>query len=84
MNLKVKSPVFIDRLTFELNHPHSCFIKAVLKDDKGSVCSALETEVKTGQQVLDWEGLSDLPYGEYTLEILGGSKEMKVKLVKRV
>jgi hypothetical protein len=84
MNLKLKSPVFIDRLTFELNHPQTCMLKAVLKDDKGCVCSALETEVKTGQQVLDWEGLSELPYGVYTLEILGGTNEMKVKLVKRV
>jgi hypothetical protein len=84
MDLKVKSPVFIDRLTFELKHPQKCKIKAVLRDDHGSVCSALETELNNGQQFLNWNGLSDLPYGEYTLEILGGPNEMKVRLIKRV
>jgi len=84
MDLKVKSPVFIDRLTFELNQPQKCKIKAVLKDDRGSVCSALETELNNGQQFLDWNGLNDLPYGVYTLEILGGPNEMKVRLIKRV
>jgi len=84
MFLKVKSPVFIDRLTFEVNHPQECVLKAVLKDDHGSVCSALETEMTQGQQVFDWEGLNDLPYGVYTLEVSGGSDEMKMRLVKRV
>jgi hypothetical protein len=88
MSLKIKSPVFIDRLTLEVDHPQRCFLRAVLKDDTGTVCSALETEVKRGQQFLDWEGLSHLPYGVYTLEIsggvLGGIDEMKMRLVKRV
>jgi hypothetical protein len=85
MLLKVKSPVFIDRLSFELNQSQKGMLKAILRDDKGSICSSMETELKAGQQVLDWEGLSDLPYGEYTLEILSGANAMmKAKLVKRV
>ena len=44
MLVKMKSPVFIDRLTFEIDNPSKCLLRAVLKDDKGSVCSALETE----------------------------------------
>jgi hypothetical protein len=82
MFLKVKSPVFIDHLTFHVDHP--CLLKAVLKDDTGLVCGALETEVENNHQELDWNGLNDLPYGVYTLEISGGKDEMKMRLVKRV
>jgi hypothetical protein len=84
MLLRVKSPVFIDRFSFEFDQPQKSMLKAVLKDDRGSICRALETEVTGGHQVFDWEGLSELPYGVYTLEILGGTDEMKVKLVKRI
>jgi len=76
--------VFIDRLTFELDHPQKCLLKAVLKDEKGSVCSALETEAEKNQLVFIWNGLNDLPYGVYTLEVSRGNDEMKTKLVKRV
>ena len=84
MFLKVKSPVFIDHLTFQVDHPEKCLLKAVLKDDTGLVCSAYETEVENDQQELDWNGLNDLPYGVYTLEISRGKDEMKMRLVKRV
>ncbi len=84
MFLKVKSPQFIDRVTFEVNHPQQCLLRAVLIDDNGSVCGALEKEIKHGPQTLDWEGLNDLPYGVYTLEVSGGEDEMKMRLVKRV
>jgi hypothetical protein len=84
MSLKIKSAVFIDRLTLEVDHPQKCLLRAVLKDDKGSICSAWEREVNHGLQFLNWEGLSDLPYGVYTLEISGGPDEMKLRLVKRV
>jgi hypothetical protein len=59
-------------------------LRAVLRDDTGIVCSALETEVEKDQQELDWNGLNDLPYGVYTLEIFRGQDEMKLRLVKRV
>jgi hypothetical protein len=84
MFLKVKSPVFIDHLTFQVDDPQKCMLKAVLKDDAGLICSALETEVEKGPQELDWVGLNDLPYGVYTLEISRGKDEMKMRLVKRV
>jgi hypothetical protein len=84
MFLKVKSPVFIDRLTFQVDHPQKCLFRAVLKDDTGIVCSAMETEVEKDQQELSWSGLNDLPYGVYTLEISRGKDEMKMRLVKRV
>jgi len=86
MFLKVKSPVFIDRLTFMVDQPQSqkCLLKAVLKDDTGIVCGALETEMEKDQQELYWGGLNDLPYGVYTLEVSQGQDEMKMRLVKRV
>ena len=84
MFLKVKSPTFIDRLTFQVDHAQKCFLRAVLKDDTGIVCSAMETEVEKDQQELNWGGLNDLPYGVYTLEISQGKDEMKMRLVKRV
>ncbi len=84
MLLKLKSPVFIDRFSFECDQPEKCLLRAVLKDERGSVCRSLETEVTHGQHIFDWEGLSELPYGVYTLEIVGGSDEMKARIVKRV
>ena len=84
MFVKLKSPVFIDRLTFQVDHPQKCLLRAVLKDDTGFVCSAMETEVEKDQIELSWNGLNDLPYGVYTLEISRGKDEMKMRLVKRV
>ena len=84
MFLKVKSPVFIDRLTFQLDQTQKCLLKAVLKDDAGLVCGAMETEMEKDQQELNWGGLNDLPYGVYTLKISRGKDEMKMRLVKRV
>ncbi len=84
MLLKIRSSVFIDRLTFEVDDPQKCLLKAVLKDDKGSVCSALETEAQNDQQVFNWNGLNDLPYGVYTLEVSRGADETKMRIVKRV
>ncbi len=84
MLVKMKSPVFIDRLTFELDNPSKCLLRAVLKDDQGSVCSALETEADTNQLVFIWNGLNDLPYGVYTLELSRGSDKTKMRIVKRV
>jgi hypothetical protein len=84
MFVKLKSPVFIDRLTFQVDHPQKCLLRAVLKDDTGIVCSAMETEVEKDQMELSWNGLNDLPYGVYTLEISRGKDEMKLRLVKRV
>jgi len=84
MSLKLKSLLFIDRLTFEVDHPQQCTLRAVLKDDSGLVCGALEKEIISGQQMIDWEGLDNLPYGEYTLEVSKGTDEMTLKLVKRI
>ncbi len=84
MFAKVKSPVFIDTLKFEVSAPAPSFLKAVLRDDKGSVCSTFESQVAKIENELTWRNLNDLPYGVYTLELSHGEDEMKVRLVKRV
>jgi hypothetical protein len=84
MLVKSRSSVFIDRLTFQVDNPQKCLLKAVLKDDTGSVCGALETEAENEQQVFSWNGLNDLPYGVYTLEVSKGTDEGKMLLVKRI
>jgi hypothetical protein len=44
----------------------------------------MQKELGFGQQSLDWEGLNELPYGVYTLEVSQGADEMKMRLVKRI
>lgn len=84
MFAKVKPTVFIDTLKFELMTPERTSLKAILRDDKGFVCSTLETPLPVRNNELVWQGLNSLPYGEYTLELTQGKDEMKMKLVKRV
>jgi hypothetical protein len=85
MYAKVKSPVFIDALKLELvAKTHPC-LKAVLKDDKGSVCSTFEPLVPDEMQhEFTWKGLNHLPYGVYTLQVSQGEDEVSMRLVKRV
>jgi hypothetical protein len=84
MFAKVKSPLFIDTLQFELSCTSTNNLRGVLKDDKGSICSIIEREVAIDKKQLIWTGLNDLPYGRYTLELSQGDDEMKMNLVKRV
>jgi hypothetical protein len=84
MFAKVKSSVFIDELQLQLNSPKGNCLRGVLKDDTGSVCRTLEKNILTDREELTWEGLNDLPYGRYTLELSQGDDEMKMNLVKRV
>jgi len=84
MFAKVKSTVFIDSLKLELTTPVDSSLKAVLRDDKGCICSTLETAMPVKNNEVIWRGLNNLPYGVYTLELTQGEDEMKMKLVKRV
>ncbi|MFM9908724.1 MAG: hypothetical protein ACKVOW_05230 [Chitinophagaceae bacterium] len=84
MIAKIKSPVFIDALTFELEAPLCASLKAILRDDKGYECSRLETNMTLGESTVTWKGLNDLPYGVYTLELSQGEDELKMRMVKRV
>jgi hypothetical protein len=85
MIAKVKTATFIDTLRFELiasttQNP----LKAVLRDEKGSICSEFETTFIKEEPVITWKGLNHLPYGVYTLELSQGDDEIRLKLVKRV
>lgn len=84
MIAKVKSSNFIDTLKVELLSCTQNCLKAVLRDDKGSVCSQLETTLLQGQPEITWKGLNDLPYGVYTLELSQGDEEVRLKMVKRI
>jgi len=42
MFARVKSPVFIDTLRFEVSAPAPSYLKAVLRDDKDSICGTLK------------------------------------------
>ena len=84
MFAKIKSSNFIDALQFELSALRGNFLRGVLKDDKGSICSTLEKNILTENEQFTWTGLNDLPYGKYTLELSQGEDEMKMNLVKRV
>ena len=76
--------MFIDALQFELIARTESSVRAILKDDKGSICSVLERNLQHDQCQIFWPGLNDLPYGQYTLELSHGGEEMKLNLVKRV
>jgi len=85
MFAKVKSTVFIDSLKLELlARPVNASLRAILRDEKGCVCSTLETTTPTRNNEVVWKGLNNLPYGVYTLELTQGDDEMKMRLVKRV
>jgi hypothetical protein len=84
MFAKVKSSVFIDALQLEVTSPNGQCIRGILKDDTGSVCRTIEKNILLDRNQLIWNGLNDLPYGRYTLELTQGEDEMKMNLVKRV
>ena len=83
MIAKVKTATFIDTLRFELLAP-SHLLKAVLRDDQGSVCSQFETIFVQEEPEITWKGLNDLPYGVYFLELSQGEEKIRMRLVKRV
>ncbi|MET0243042.1 MAG: hypothetical protein ABW174_06225 [Flavitalea sp.] len=84
LSATIKSPVFIDMLSFTMVAAMAGNVCAVLRDDYGYECSRFETEITEENQVVTWKGLNDLPYGVYTLELSKGKEEMKLRLVKRV
>jgi hypothetical protein len=86
MFAKVKSQVFIDTLTLEMMVPAVSSLKAILKDDKGSICKTMETDNSPSnfQRYVTMGDLSELPYGVYSLELSHGSDEETIRMVKRI
>ncbi len=82
--LLIRQKMFLNDLTIEIQETQKSTFKALLRDDKGTICSALEMETEKNQSFYKWNGLNELPYGVYTFEILGGMEEMKMQLVKRI
>ena len=84
MIAKVKSSTFIDTLSFEMVSCTQNFLRAVLRDETGLVCSQLETMFPEDQPQITWKGLNDLPYGIYTLVLSQGEEEFSLRMVKRI
>lgn len=82
--LLIRQKMFLNDLTIEIQETQKSTFKALLRDDKGTICSALEMETEKNQSFYKWNGLNELPYGVYTFEILEGMEEMKMQLVKRI
>ena len=84
MFAKIKQAFFTDSLTIEWEQVTVNPLKFVLKNDKGEVCSTLETIQSSNQKYFNWRGLNDLPYGRYYLELSNIDGDQLLKLVKRV
>lgn len=85
MLAKPKFPVFINAVVLELDQferPSS--LHAILKDEKGSVMSSLSTTIEEDQTDINWDGLDNLPYGVYSLELTDGERQARIRMVKRV
>jgi hypothetical protein len=85
MFAKPKSSVFIDTVVFEVESSDpSCPLRAVLKDESGCVMSTLSAELPKGKTHYRWNGLNNLPYGIYLLEMQHGEEETSMRMVKRI
>jgi hypothetical protein len=81
---KVKTAVFIDFLNLEVDELSCPSVSAVLKDEDDKVMLNLNVKVPKGQKQIRWNGLNNLPYGIYSLELSNGEEKSKIRLVKRV
>jgi hypothetical protein len=84
MFVKVKSSVFIDALHLQLSMPKGNCFRGVLKDERGLICRTIEKKIIREPEQVTWDGLNDLPYGKYTLELSHEEEAMSLNLVKRV
>lgn len=85
MFARPKFPVFIDAVVLEIDQfERPSTLRAVLKDEKGSIMSSLDAAIEKDQTNVSWKGLNDLPYGVYSLELSDGERETRVRMIKRV
>ncbi len=80
----LRTPIFTDTLCVQLAHCLQGLIEGILLDEHGTICRRLEKEMAENAQELTWDGLNDLPYGIYTLQLLQGANEVNMRIVKRV
>jgi hypothetical protein len=83
MLAKVKPQVFLDSLNIEVIELLSVPVTATLRDEKGSVWRTAAYH-SSPEKAFTLSGLSDLPYGVYSLELSNGDALLHVRLVKRV
>ncbi|MCF8339560.1 MAG: hypothetical protein K9I82_01155 [Chitinophagaceae bacterium] len=81
---RVKTAVFIDFLNLEVDELSYSSVSAVLKDEDDKVMLNLDLNVPKGEKQIRWNGLNNLPYGIYSLELSNGEEISKIRLVKRV
>lgn len=81
---RVKTAVFIDFLNLEVDELSYTSVSAVLKDEDDKVMLNLNLNVPKGEKQIRWNGLNNLPYGIYSLELSNGEEKSKIRLVKRV
>ena len=81
---RVKTAVFIDFLNLEVDELSCSTVSAVLKDEDDKVMLNLNLNVPKGEKQIRWNGLNNLPYGIYSLELSNGEEKSKIRLVKRV
>lgn len=84
MFAKIKQAFFTDSLTIEWDKMTPNPLKFVLRNDKGEICSTLDSIQNQNQKYFNWRGLNDLPYGRYFLELSNIEGGQILKLVKRV
>ena len=84
MPSKSRFPTFIDSLVVEFTELPDQPVRLVLKDERGEVCSSLETSVPQHERSLRWGGFSDLPYGVYYIECSADGEGHRHRIVKRV
>lgn len=84
MLAKPKTPTFIDNLTIEVNDVVSSPLHVVLLSEDGKICCKTQKFISTNNASVCIEGLSELPYGVYTLQCSQGDETVECKAVKRV
>jgi hypothetical protein len=84
MLAKVKPQVFLDTLNIELLQETNQMFTAILRDENGCVCRSQDYSSLKSSKAVTLNGLNDLPYGVYSLELSQGEEQMAVRLIKRV
>jgi hypothetical protein len=84
MFARLRFPVFVDSVVFDFPESSTAPLRAILRDEQGTVCSSLNASIPKGASSYHWRGLNDLPYGVYTLEYRHGEFEQSQRMVKRV
>lgn len=84
MFAKSKTHSFIDNLTIEVDDVASSQINVVMISEDGEICCKTQKSISKSQGSFSIDGLSELPYGVYTLQCTQGDEMVECKAIKRV